>query len=295
MNVGVIIACHNRVHLTKIAIESLENYKPVSWNLHYFICDDGSTDGTSDYLNSLPLKITMLRGSGDLFWAKSMYFAMSEAKANHYIDSYLLFNDDVVLNNRFAISNFEKLTRRFPESIVVGQLFDNSKNEISYGGLIRPGRHPFRTRIVNAKSHPIEVDTFHANFAFVSASVVDKVGLLDPKYSHGYADFDYGYRARKLGIKIRVNPGYIGLCSLNEPKNPEKINILISYLFSIKGRPLKSQVRFARKFGGIEWPIYVISGYLSPLLKLFFRTVIRKIDKRNRLNLFHQGKENNLL
>jgi GT2 family glycosyltransferase len=291
MNVAVIIACHNRVGLTKKAIESLEIYKPEGWKLHYFVCDDGSTDGTAEFLKSLPLKIEILNGTGDLYWAKSMFLAMNEAKSNSTIDSYLLVNDDIELNDRITISNFEKLTREFPKSIVIGQLFDSSRNEISYGGLRRIGRHPFRAELVNAMSHPLQVDTFHANFAFFPASVVEKIGLLDSKYAHGYADFDFGYRAKEIGLQILVNPGYVGICPLNQAENFETFTSLVSFLFSKKGRPLMSQIRFARKFGGVEWPIYVISGYLNPILKQLMKISIKVMRKGFCLKITNQASE----
>jgi GT2 family glycosyltransferase len=268
MNIAVIMACHNRVELTKRAIRSLEKHKPINWVLQYFVCDDGSTDGTTNFLRSLPIEIKVLTGDGKFFWAKSMMKAMLDAHSLPDIDAYLLFNDDVELNDTNTLNEFNILSEKYPECIVVGQLLDNLTKEISYGGLIRTSRHPFRTKLVHALSQPEFVDTFHGNFVLIPSSIVKKIGLLDGDYSHGYADFDYGYRAREMQVRMLVCPGFVGTCNLNKSINIDTIGFLVKNLFSRKGRPIRSQIKFSRRFGGVEWPIYVIGGYVMPIFRL---------------------------
>ena len=280
MNLAVIMACHNRVELTKRAIESLEKHKPINWVLRYFVCDDGSTDGTTKLLRSLPIEIKVIAGDGEFFWAKSMMMAMSDALSLPDIDAYLFFNDDVELNDTNTLNEFNILSEKYPECIVVGQLFDNSTREISYGGLIRTSRHPFRTKLHYALSQPEFVDTFHGNFVLIPSSIVKKIGLLDGDYSHGYADFDYGFRAKEMHVRILVCPGFVGTCNLNKSANIHTFGFLVKNLFSRKGRPIRSQIKFARRFGGIEWPIYVIGGYVMPILRLVIQRYAPRIDGR---------------
>jgi GT2 family glycosyltransferase len=279
MNIAVIMACHNRVELTKRAIESLEKHKPINWILSYFVCDDGSTDGTTDFLRSLPIEIKVIYGDGKFFWAKSMMKAMSDAYSSPDIDAYLLFNDDVELNDINALNNFNLLSENYPDCIIVGQLVDNLTRQISYGGLIRTSRHPFRTSLVHALNHPEFIDTFHGNFVLIPTSVVEKIGLLDGNYSHGYADFDYGYRAREMQVRMLASPGFVGTCNLNASMNFNTSGDIVKHLFSRKGRPLKSQIKFSRRFGGFEWPIYVIGGYLLPILRLLTQRNAPRNDK----------------
>jgi hypothetical protein len=48
-------------------------------------------------------------------------------------------------------------------------------------------------------------------------------------------------------------------------------------LASKKYLPIRSQIRFCKRHGGVEWPIYVIAPYVRAILKL-------KPFKSNRIN-----------
>jgi len=49
-----------------------------------------------------------------------------------------------------------------------------------------------------------EIITFNANFVYVPHAVVGKIGILSAKSRHSFADMDYGLRATKHMIPIRL-------------------------------------------------------------------------------------------
>ena len=272
MRIAVIISCFNRSPVTQKCIQSLEDHRPPNWQLTYFVFDDGSDDGTPNMLSSLPIDLVLKIGNGDFYWAKSMATAMKDARSIDP-DAYLLLNDDVSFHDKNALLSFQYSVDQHNGTVVVGQLIDSISGEISYGGLTRNGRHPFRTTLAINNSHDSEIDTFHGNFVYIPKQVVEIVGCLDGKFQHAYADFDYGYRIKKAGFKIILSSAPVGSCSTNNTLAYENFGSFLRILFSRKGRPLKSQIRFARKHGGPEWPIYVISGYLMPVIRYFQKNV----------------------
>ena len=59
-------------------------------------------------------------------------------------------------------------------------------------------------------------ETFNANCVLISNTVVDDMGILSDKFTHGIGGFDYGLRAREKNYFCWIVPGYIGACSINE-------------------------------------------------------------------------------
>lgn len=53
MNIIIGIQTCNRVELTKRVIESIIKYNPEAIHMPWVISDDGSTDGTKEYINGL--------------------------------------------------------------------------------------------------------------------------------------------------------------------------------------------------------------------------------------------------
>ncbi len=68
-----------------------------------FLVDDGCTDGTGDRVLELPLATTVIKGSGSLYWNRGMALAYDSARSSKKkFDAYMLYNDDVLLNESFA-------------------------------------------------------------------------------------------------------------------------------------------------------------------------------------------------
>ncbi len=276
--VSVVIASHNRQASTRSSIESLNKSAKDIWECQFVVVDDGSSDGTLTMLESMELKMNVISGDGSWFWAKSMSVGMNSIPSN--TEYVLLLNDDVVVHDS-AVKTVEVYRNRHTNTILVGQLCDQEKNFITYGGLRRIGRHPFRTALVHARDDVNSADTFHGNFVLVPITVIKEIGSIDGSYAHAYADFDYGYRAKKHDIDILVIPNFVGTCESNSNSYGSPRN-LIEFLkiFSRKERPLMSQIRFAFRHGGVEWPIYVLSGYIVPLFRILIKLPLRKSPRR---------------
>jgi GT2 family glycosyltransferase len=99
------------------------------------------------------------------------------------------------------------------------------------------------------------------------------VGKIDGVFSHGYADIDYGLRAKRLNIPVLLIPGFIGTCDNNPDLEFETIIQEIKWLLGRKGTPIRSQVRFLKRHGGIFWWAYIATPFLMVFFRRFLVTI----------------------
>lgn len=93
MVVNVIIPVYNRLHHTIRVIGSLRAQTLVK-NLRIIVVDDGSTDGTADYLNEQDDVFT-IKGDGNLWWAGSIDLGICHVMVEAAHDDYVIFlNND---------------------------------------------------------------------------------------------------------------------------------------------------------------------------------------------------------
>ena len=66
----IVLPVHNRIDETKLFIQALkrQTYK----DFHLILVDDGSSDGTADYISNEMSNLTILKGNGKLWWAGSL-------------------------------------------------------------------------------------------------------------------------------------------------------------------------------------------------------------------------------
>ena len=264
IRIAVLVSVHNRWDMTRNLLTKLQDI-PIGIRLCIHIVDDGSTDSTPHEITKFE-SITYIKGDGNLFWAKSMKLAQDSVTES--VDYFLWLNNDVDLDLDF-FTRIRKSIDLFPETILVGQTIDPISHVISYGGMKRIGRHPHRLQFISAQEKYELADTFCGNIVLIPSAINESLGGIDAKYEHGFADYDFGYRAKKMGFDIRVIPEFLGTCSINPPQlsSGSRMESLI-ILSSRKYLPIRSQILFCKRHSGVAWPIYVISPYLRVMLKL---------------------------
>jgi GT2 family glycosyltransferase len=266
MRIVAILTSHNRREKTLACLRSYFDQALLSpATLEAVLVDDGSTDGTAEAVQALKAPVTVVRGAGDLYWASGM--ALAEREALRKSPDYLLWlNDDVVLDGD-ALSRLHDIANENDDRcIAVGALRDPITGDLTYSGIRRHGIHPLRVEHVQPEIRPIVVDTFHGNAVLVPLVVNRTVGPIDGAFAHAAADFDYGLRAVRRGIKILLAPGTVGTCLCDsEPAPWLDLSIPIRersrLLFGPKGLPPRSAARYLRRHGGRAWPLFWIAPY----------------------------------
>src|SRR5690606_12833222 len=176
--VAVLLTCYNRKAQTIACLGSLfEATIPEDLHLDIYLTDDGSTDGTGDAVKELYPRITLLKGSGNLFWAGGMRLAWTTALQTKPYDAFLLINDDVRLQRDFMINLMKteeySLRKRGKTGIYCGTTVDGKSGDVSYGGSRITTNHiVMRSKLLIPKNKPQECQIANANILWVSKEVV---------------------------------------------------------------------------------------------------------------------------
>jgi len=266
-NVVVLMACHNRAAITQEFFTSFLASNRDNFTFEFVVCDDGSTDGTAKILESQPVPIKIVKGTGNLYWAKSM--ALAEAQIESCPDGILWVNDDLHLSrNAFQILLDGMLAR--PNSVLVGQVASKEFGHIIYGGYKRLGRHPLKVILQKDVNGYLNMDSFNGNFVYIPTQIRLAVGPINSIYQHAYADIDFGYRVVNAGYQIHSLPGIIGTGFENVITWPNGLRAKLRQFTSAKFNPTSSQIHFFRLHTGKLWflslPFYLVRPFLKILI-----------------------------
>jgi GT2 family glycosyltransferase len=252
--------------------------------LDVVLVDDGSTDGTTAAVREQYPSVILIEGDGTLYWNGGMRLALQRARELNP-DYYLLLNDDTELyDDAIArlISEHREL-RHLQECpiVVVGSTRDPDTKEITYGGWrVEKWWNPLHTEIVNPSDRPKQCDTFNANCALVGKEVVATVGNLDSAFTHGFGDFDYGFRLTACGGEVWLGSGFHGECIRDHGEHPwfdpeRSWKERIDALREVKAEPLKERMIYASRHGGPLWIVPWLAPYLRVTVDSLFPGAFR--------------------
>ncbi|MUH38097.1 glycosyltransferase family 2 protein [Zobellia amurskyensis] len=221
-SIAVLLTVFNRKAKTLEALQNLFTQEiPDEYVLDVYLVDDGCTDGTAQAVaESYPL-VHVITSKGDLFWNRGMLLAWESAANAKPYDFYVWLNDDTILNAQALTTLLQTSESKSNKSIVVGTTSSlKDAKTITYGGRAQNGQ------LVEPKKLGVSCAYFNGNIVLIPKYVYEKVGTNDPVFHHALGDFDYGKRAKKLGIENIVAPGVLGQCDTHESLatwcNPEK-------------------------------------------------------------------------
>lgn len=266
MKVAALLTCFNRKDKTLSCLRSLSSQYPPRNDLTYVIVDDGSTDGTGDAVKLEFPDAQVIQGDGSLFWSGGMRVAWSHA-AEGDPDYYLMLNDDTVLAPN-ALDALLKIAPNPTDRIIaVAAISDPDTGRVTYGGQLHS------SGLIEPDGVEHSCDTLNGNAVLVTRAVFEAIGMLHKAYSHAMADLDYGYLAKRKGIKIIQSAHFIGTCSRNSEKNTWTDRSLsrlqrFKRLRSKKGLPFTEWMTFNRRNSGWKWPLKTVSPYIRVLLGL---------------------------
>ena len=207
--IAVLLTCFNRAQKTLACLKNLYASIPKNVALDVFLVDDGSTDGTGSKVHEKFPLVTVIQGTGSLFWNRGMHLAWKTAAAHQAYDYYLLLNDDTFLYPN-AIEELLECAAAANDKVVVCAAFCGEQSQtFTYGG---------RDKIGNAVVPNGAVQSCHSingNCLLVSKTVFDAVGNLDSIFPHAIGDFDYGQRALAKGFDLVTTRRFLGTCESN--------------------------------------------------------------------------------
>ncbi|MBU2880307.1 glycosyltransferase family 2 protein [Aliiglaciecola lipolytica] len=272
-SIAVLMTCFNRKEKTIICLDNLYRSNMQGVHLDIYLVDDGSTDGTSLLIKEKYPNVNVIEGTGSLYWNGGMRLAWSESLIKGY-DFYLWINDDSMIY-RDSIVKIVECYNKIQKGnecpgAVIGTMVDPVTKEKTYGGRVSLSNlFPIRSGdIIDSSELPVRCDFINGNFTLIPHDSVDKVGILNERFTHSMGDFDYGLRLIKSGMSCWVAPGVYGECQNNpieggcKDKNLSIDARLKKMQMYSQLPPPKEWKYFVRHHGGIFWPILWLKTHL---------------------------------
>lgn len=283
MKIAILFATHNRLTTTRRFVRGLVDYPecPNDVTLDHYCLEDGSTDGTLEYLQSLQ-SINLQVGNG-LYWSRSMRVLELELKKDgtKQYDLIVFANDDTNLKKGWARQIVETIEREnlnpknewvlsFPVSS------DSLNAETIYGGFNRSSKlHPLRFQLAKPLQEGLlKVDTVNMNFCILSSAIFYQNTVIDPIFVHAHADMDFGLRMKYRGVPLFLADSYIGTGRKDNFYGPvvQGIRSIISSIrdfHSHKKWPIQVWYSYSRRHAGIM----MLPIFLAPYAKIISKGI----------------------
>lgn len=257
IKIAVLITCYNRKDKTLKCIEGLSNIqKEDDVILEVFIVDGGSSDGTPEEVSRLYPEINIDVSEG-LYWAGGMRKAWTNAISTNNYDYFWLLNDDtniyadclkrLLLADEYSVSIYGR------HGLYTGCTKSPSTGIVTYGAKNLIDKSRLKGKLVSpSETEYQDCDLCNGNILFVPKEIYEECGILNEKYTHGVADWDYSLRVKQKGYPVLVLPGYLGECERDHGKGylPQSSSIKerIKYLYSPKGLAYNDFMYFTKEF-----------------------------------------------
>jgi N-acetylglucosaminyl-diphospho-decaprenol L-rhamnosyltransferase len=209
--VAVTVPVFNRLEITRRFVAAFR-----TWDYErklLVICDDGSTDGSGEFLEAQSDVITV-KGDGSLWWSGGTNAAIEEA-LRHQPDYILTINDDGVQSADFLRALVSEAARH-PRTIIGSNVLQLQSPErhwavgVSY---LNYGMTPSLCDCFGAPVHHVSqlasssvlCDTLAGNGVLYPVEVFDRAGFFDKDWTpHYHGDTLLVHRAARKGFASRV-------------------------------------------------------------------------------------------
>ena len=267
--VTVLMTSFNRRERTLACLHSL--FACGSHPVRVVLVDDSSSDGTAIAVRQAYPDVTLIEGSGTLYWAGGMRMAFERAWDEPF-DYLLWLNDDVVLAVD-AVTDLIRTERELRPArgpcIIAGALQDPETGALTYSGVDRHSVRRTKFRQIAPGDMPRRAETMNGNVVLVARDVARRLGTFDRAFRHGLADYDYGLRAAAAGIETWIAPTFAGTCSRDGTSGDTPPRERLRSIASPKRLPPWGWLVFTRRHTGRMWPAYWLSPYVRAVLRSF--------------------------
>lgn len=211
MSVHVIVPVFNRLALTQSLVACMRK-QILNQSLHLVIVNDGSTDGTAEWL-AAQRDIEVLNGDGNLFWGGAVDFALRHVQAKFSVEDWvLLMNNDTTVDAHFVQCLLDVAQAHAPAA--VGSVIRDEADQVrilSIGARVDAWRLSTRDLLEMPRSQQtpdmvLEVDALSGRGVLFPIASLNAAGGMRPRsLPHYLADYEMSLRVRKSGWRLLVS------------------------------------------------------------------------------------------
>lgn len=210
MTVHVLLPVFNRLAMTQRVLGCLR-IQQVDEPLRCIVIDDGSTDGTAEFLAS-QRDITVLKGDGSLWWGGAIEVGLQQVlQEGDASDWILLVNNDTQFTADFVQSLLD--TARAHAPAAVGSVIcDEAAPDrlLSIGAVFDTWRLRVRDKLEQERPRdsakgPHSVDALSGRGTLYPLAAFRIAGTMNPVWlPHYLADYELAVRVHQKGFKLVV-------------------------------------------------------------------------------------------
>jgi GT2 family glycosyltransferase len=219
--IALIFSIFNKLEYTKKGLSDIYDcFEAKSSDIlpvNIVITDDGSTDGSYEWIKNNYPDIHVLKGDGTLWWSGGINRAAHHAIEHLNNDYILLWNNDIEPQKTYFKNLFQLLEENDTNNIICSKIYMKGTNDtiFSMGGNFNPrtGRQRLNGNGIKNNEYyniPKTADWFPGMGTIIHKKIFDKIGFFDEKkFPQYHGDADFALRARKAGFIITAYPQLI--------------------------------------------------------------------------------------
>ncbi|MCK5686409.1 glycosyltransferase family 2 protein [bacterium] len=211
--ISIIVLTYNGLAYTRLFLKSF--MAKTTYSSHeLIIVDNGSNDGTVDYLNMLKMTrvipgLKVILNDKNLGYAAGNNVGIKQAR-----DEYILIvNNDVILVPGWIEGLYEGFLKAGDDCGIIGPVTNRVKGmqriqDPPYKGLDEMEKYALSLKDKIGSGSLKEVERVIGFCMLVKKEVFDSIGLFDPEFKEGnFEDDDLCFRVRKKGYRIYYSEG----------------------------------------------------------------------------------------
>jgi GT2 family glycosyltransferase len=219
--IAVIIPIHNGLNYTQKCLQNLtaihKSETILIESFRIIVVDDGSTDGSKEWIIMNYPEIVVLHGDGNLWWSGAINMGAKYAIEVLKTEYILLWNNDIRSDDDY-FQNLIKLLDADDRKTIYGskiKIAENKNLVWSMGGIFNPysGKY-YMIGYYEKDDEKFQTvtlsDWLPGMGTLIPTEVIDKIGYWNAKdFPQYHGDSDYTYRAKINGFDIKVLPELI--------------------------------------------------------------------------------------